>query len=224
MKKIVFSLVLATALFAVDKEAEATPVITPKKVAEVSTTTIPKKVSASKVTRLDAIKVVGYTEKSGKKRYTNLTPESTVAKMGDGGIQVLELVSSVEFKTDSIVIDRKFKILLEDWVTFLLDRPNIEVLLVGRADMRGPAEYNLRLSKKRANAVKKYLVKSGLKNKIVLLAGGEDDQIANNATPAGLEINRSVEIRFIDQTRADKIGNEQILKALFEPSIDDIPQ
>jgi len=200
MKKIVLSITLAVALFAGEQ--------------------IPP--SAGKVTRLDAIKVVGYSEKSGKKRYTDLTPESTVAKFG-AGIQVLELVSSVEFKTDSTIIEQRFKILLDDWVRFLIKRPNIEVLLVGRADMRGPVDYNLRLSKRRAETVKKYFIRSGIdKKNILILASGEEDQLANNSTPAGKEINRSVEIRFIDKSRADEMGTEQIMEALFEPSIDSV--
>jgi outer membrane protein OmpA-like peptidoglycan-associated protein len=112
---------------------------------------------------------------------------------------------------------------LDRTVEFLKNNPKIEIEVAGHTDNVGSDDYNLRLSKRRAEAVKKYFIKSGIdKKNILILASGEEDQIANNSTPAGKEINRSVEIRFIDKSRADEMGTEQIIEALFEPSIDSV--
>lgn len=71
-----------------------------------------------------------------------------------------------------------------------------EVVLNGHADKSGSDEYNLALSQKRAEAVKAYLVKSGIPaNLIKIFAFGETDPKA--ASAAREKSNRRVEV-FLD--------------------------
>jgi outer membrane protein OmpA-like peptidoglycan-associated protein len=69
-------------------------------------------------------------------------------------------------------------------------------LLVGHADARGPAPYNLRLSKKRAERVKAYLVeKFGISPRSLrLIFFGHKRPRATNTTADGRSQNRRVEI------------------------------
>ena len=69
------------------------------------------------------------------------------------------------------------------------------VELAGYASSEGTAAHNLRLSRDRANAVKTYLVNSGISaQKLKVKAYGETHPVADNSTEAGRVLNRRVEI------------------------------
>lgn len=69
----------------------------------------------------------------------------------------------------------------------------------GHTDSIGPAEYNLKLSQKRAEAVREFLKnKQGIEEQRLIVKGyGEDRPIASNGTREGRKMNRRVEIRGI---------------------------
>jgi OOP family OmpA-OmpF porin len=73
---------------------------------------------------------------------------------------------------------------------------NLEVIVaIGHTDSVGDKEYNLKLSIKRAEAVKAYLLSKGLaKNRIYTEGKGEDQPVADNATKAGRAKNRRVDV------------------------------
>ncbi|MFN7157359.1 MAG: OmpA family protein, partial [Erythrobacter cryptus] len=65
----------------------------------------------------------------------------------------------------------------------------------GHASAEGSAEYNLRLSQRRAEAVRDALVAGGLQaGRMRVLALGESDPIASNDDPEGRIQNRRVVI------------------------------
>lgn len=69
--------------------------------------------------------------------------------------------------------------------------PNLTVLVVGHTDSKGTAKYNQILGQKRANAVKNWLVKQGVKKQVITaLSKGETQPIASNKTKAGRAENR----------------------------------
>jgi outer membrane protein OmpA-like peptidoglycan-associated protein len=69
----------------------------------------------------------------------------------------------------------------------------------GHSDSIGSAQGNLKLSSKRAEAVKSYFTKQGVKaNRITAKGFGADKPIADNASETGRIANRRVEIRFVD--------------------------
>lgn len=73
---------------------------------------------------------------------------------------------------------------------------NSSVVLDGYASSEGTEAYNLTLSQDRANAVKQYLVNSGVSaSKITTKGYGDKNPVASNATEAGRVKNRRVEIK-----------------------------
>ncbi len=72
----------------------------------------------------------------------------------------------------------------------------LDVVIIGNTDNMGSNEYNLKLSKKRADAVLNYLLQKGIeRNRITEQWKGEENPIKDNSTPTGRAFNRRVEIR-----------------------------
>mgnify|MGYP000443884298 CR=1 FL=1 len=76
---------------------------------------------------------------------------------------------------------------------------NLEVIIaVGHTDSVGADAYNQKLSVKRADAVKAYLVSKGIeKNRVYTEGKGEKQPVADNKTDAGRSKNRRVEIEVV---------------------------
>jgi len=84
-----------------------------------------------------------------------------------------------------------------DKVSKLMNGNNASLKLGGYADNKGAYVYNWKLSKKRADAVKAYLVRKGSDStRIAAVEYGYTHPIASNKTPSGRQKNRRVEIHF----------------------------
>ncbi len=81
---------------------------------------------------------------------------------------------------------------------------NLEVIIaVGHTDAVGSDAYNQKLSVKRSDAVKAYLVSKGIeKNRVYTEGKGEKQPVADNNTAAGRAKNRRVEFEVVG-TRAN---------------------
>ena len=82
---------------------------------------------------------------------------------------------------------------------------NLEVIIaVGHTDSVGGDAYNQKLSVKRSEAVKAYLVSKGIeKNRVYTEGKGKKQPVADNKTGEGRAKNRRVEIEVVG-TRANK--------------------
>jgi outer membrane protein OmpA-like peptidoglycan-associated protein len=77
----------------------------------------------------------------------------------------------------------------------LLSYPDIHVEVDGYTDSTGTLEFNERLSQERADSVRNYLMSQGVSaSSITTQAFGPSDPIASNATAAGRQENRRVEL------------------------------
>jgi OOP family OmpA-OmpF porin len=71
------------------------------------------------------------------------------------------------------------------------------VIATGHTDSIGTAQYNQRLSERRAASVKDYLVSKGIPaSKITTIGKGESQPVATNKTAEGRQKNRRVDIEF----------------------------
>jgi outer membrane protein OmpA-like peptidoglycan-associated protein len=109
---------------------------------------------------------------------------------------LVALQGDVLFDIDSAVIRSDASPIL-DQLAELVRLMNVdEVIIAGHTDATGVADYNLHLSRQRANAVSDYLRERGaLSNVNVLVQGlGEQQPVATNETAEGRQQNRRVEI------------------------------
>jgi outer membrane protein OmpA-like peptidoglycan-associated protein len=73
--------------------------------------------------------------------------------------------------------------------------PGLTVQIEGHTDNVGSEEYNQKLSEQRANSVREFLVSQGVPSNSVTERGlGENDPVATNATAAGRQLNRRVDM------------------------------
>ena len=71
----------------------------------------------------------------------------------------------------------------------------VDIDIIGHTDSVGPAEYNMGLSVRRAEAVRDYIVSEGIDTNIIDVSGeGENNPIASNDTAEGRAENRRVDI------------------------------
>jgi outer membrane protein OmpA-like peptidoglycan-associated protein len=128
------------------------------------------------------------------------------AELASTGVQVIEsddnirlvMPGNITFKTDSADINSSFYPVLNSVAKVLNKYSNSTVLVSGHTDNTGSAEYNLNLSKMRAESVAAYLEGQGVKsNRFEVMGMGYSNPIASNDTAAGRKKNRRVEIKII---------------------------
>jgi OOP family OmpA-OmpF porin len=102
------------------------------------------------------------------------------------------------FDFDKAVLKPEGKAKLDDLVNKVKDI-NLEVIIaVGHTDSVGSDTYNQKLSVRRAEAVKAYLVSKGIeKNRVYTEGKGEKQPVADNKTAEGRAKNRRVEIEVV---------------------------
>ena len=102
------------------------------------------------------------------------------------------------FDFDKSVLKPEGKAKLDDLVS-KIKSINLEVIIaVGHTDSVGTDAYNQKLSVRRAEAVKAYLVSKGVeKNRVYTEGKGEKQPVADNKTAQGRAKNRRVEIEVV---------------------------
>ena len=110
---------------------------------------------------------------------------------------ILKKLDNVYFKTGSATILAKSYPVLNDiagQIIAMCEKSSAKVEIQGHTDNVGNADFNRKLSEKRANSVRSYLIKKGVKADVLTAVGyGMDKPIAGNDTEAGRSKNRRVE-------------------------------
>jgi outer membrane protein OmpA-like peptidoglycan-associated protein len=103
--------------------------------------------------------------------------------------------NAILFDFDSAALRNQAQRDLSDLAQSLQNHTHVDALVVGHTDSTGPADYNQRLSERRAEAVAVFLSGRGVSPGRMLVSGmGENQPIASNATPDGRQQNRRVEV------------------------------
>jgi OOP family OmpA-OmpF porin len=102
----------------------------------------------------------------------------------------------VSFAPDSAELTAASRGVLDRVAQVLSTVPSVRVEVAGHTDSAGRAEYNRTLSQRRAESVVAYLIERGIDADRLSARGyGEEQPVADNATPAGRASNRRVELR-----------------------------
>ena len=125
----------------------------------------------------------------------------SVTRIGDN--ITLNMPGNITFKSDSAELDPSFFKVLNS-VNVVVKKYNKTVVEVaGHTDSTGAADYNQKLSERRANSVAQYLESQGLaNNRVVTVGAGESRPVADNTTPEGRQANRRVELTLTPLTAA----------------------
>ncbi len=125
-------------------------------------------------------------------------PERDTLVVTETGIDVFE---EIYFEFDSAVIQERSHEILRKVARAILDNPSLGHLEIGgHTDDRGSATYNRKLSQRRAEAVRDFLVVEGVSGKRLTPRGyGEDHPIEKGRGEAVWAANRRVEFVVLDR-------------------------
>jgi OOP family OmpA-OmpF porin len=103
-------------------------------------------------------------------------------------------LDGIQFAFDSADILPESEPTLRRGLQILLDNPEVRVEVGGHTDNQGQRAYNMRLSRERAESVKRWLVEHGIDAGRLRTRGyGPDRAVGDNATPEGQAQNRRIE-------------------------------
>ena len=109
-------------------------------------------------------------------------------------LQKLVLVG-VNFDFDKATLRPEDIAIIDKDVAGLDKWGNVNIEVAGHTDSRGSDKYNLKLSQRRAEAVRNYLVSKGIAaDRLTAKGYGESQPVADNATDEGRFQNRRVEL------------------------------
>lgn len=116
------------------------------------------------------------------------TQEIITQRTENGGLLVHFVINSTKFVGN---YDRN----IDEFVKFLKENPQANIIIQGHACNLGTEEYNMVLSKRRAETIRNQLVKQGIaKKRIKVEAYGYSRPMASNDTEDGRAQNRRVEV------------------------------
>jgi outer membrane protein OmpA-like peptidoglycan-associated protein len=120
--------------------------------------------------------------------------DAEVERVGEGILITFD--SGILFDFDSSVLLAEAKANLDEFARVLGDRADdYELLVAGHTDSVGSEAYNQGLSERRAGAAASYLMGLGIPPSRVKTVGlGEVEPVSDNATEAGRQENRRVEV------------------------------
>jgi|LakMenE01Jun11ns_1017448.scaffolds.fasta_scaffold9949379_11 outer membrane protein OmpA-like peptidoglycan-associated protein len=126
-----------------------------------------------------------------KKRKPKQEPKPIKQKLKD-------VFDNLVFEFNKDVIKPTSYNYLDELADVMVQEPTWKLQIIGHTDNKGSEEYNLDLSTRRANSVKKYLISKGVNQDIITSEGkGETEPIDTNDTEQGREKNRRVEFIII---------------------------
>ena len=125
-------------------------------------------------------------------------PGAVVERVDDGIVVTFDENSGVYFDTAKFNINTASQTTLNKLIAVFKEYPDTNLLVVGHTDSQGAEDYNMTLSKNRANAVTSYLTSKGISSgRLTTNWFGETQPVQDNATAAGRAKNRRVNIAIL---------------------------
>ena len=127
------------------------------------------------------------------RKISEALPGADVERVGEG-IRLVLKEDAVRFDVNKSTLTATAKTNLNKLIPVFNEYSETNIDVFGYTDSSGKADYNLKLSKDRAESVKTYLISKGLVAERVKTTGlGIADPIASNETEEGKSQNRRVE-------------------------------
>lgn len=143
----------------------------------------------------------------------DMPASSTMKNLQEGRRLILR---NIFFDYNQATLRSRSKHELNKLYDFMKSNPTVSIEVSGHTDSRGNDEYNMRLSKDRAQAVVNYLVRNGISSSRLKAIGyGETRPIARNENsdltdnPVGRQLNRRIEIS-LPKDAVDGVEVEEI--------------
>jgi len=103
--------------------------------------------------------------------------------------------SGIAFESNSTKINPRGRATLEKLIPLLRREPKAVIEIAGHTDGYGAVDYNIQLSRRRAEAVRQYFITRGLTNRFTAVGYGATQPVSSEKTKAGLHNNRRIELR-----------------------------
>jgi outer membrane protein OmpA-like peptidoglycan-associated protein len=138
---------------------------------------------------------IGHRMDKQAQRIEEEIPGAEVTRVGEGINVVFNEDAGVYFDTNKSNVQGTSATTLDRLVGILKEYPDSNILVEGHTDSAGAEEYNMALSKQRAESVTSYLVNKGIaSNRLTTKWYGETQPKSDNATTEGKAKNRRVEM------------------------------
>lgn len=137
-------------------------------------------------------------------------PGAVVTRVGEGINVTFNEDAGVYFDTNKSNVKGTSATTLDRLAGILKEYPDSNVLVEGHTDSAGPEDYNMNLSKQRAQSVTNYLTEKGIMaGRLTTKWYGEAQPKADNSTSAGKAQNRRVELAIIANEELKKEAQEK---------------
>jgi len=131
-----------------------------------------------------------------------------VERIGEG-IKIT-FSSGILFDVDKAALQDEYRSELSELASILNKYNDTNILLAGHTDSTGSEDYNLELSRRRAQSVGDYLGTQNVDTSRSIVEGyGESQPIASNETPEGRSQNRRVEVAVWANEKLKKVAAEK---------------
>jgi outer membrane protein OmpA-like peptidoglycan-associated protein len=118
--------------------------------------------------------------------------------------------SGILFRVDKAELQPEAKSNLTELARILQKYPDTKVLIEGHTDATGSEEYNLELSRRRAQSVANHLAGIGVDaTRFTIMGYGEGQPVASNESMEGRQANRRVDLAIMANDKLKKVAKEK---------------
>jgi outer membrane protein OmpA-like peptidoglycan-associated protein len=110
------------------------------------------------------------------------------------------VVENIHFEINEAYLRKESLNILDRMIEALNRNKKIRLEIRGHTDITGTHQHNMKLSERRADAVREYMIKNGISpERLVAVGFGPDKPIGDNKTASGRQKNRRTEFYILDK-------------------------